>query len=387
MKKISFLRVLFFFGLHLFIFYGCVSVDSLNNSNTIKAKLDNNARDLIDTTLFKSRKIIVLETINQSFISSITRILTFKDTLFIYDEKNQKVIVFNDSGKYISTIEKRGQGPAEYVQMTDVCFDKSTKQLIFLCSVPHKLMYFDLRGKFIKEQPLDFLFSELKADKEYIYLKKFSTNNNLPNLYSIYVMNKKSQIITEKLPAIEEINTISAGGKELVSGRDILYSRRFDNKVYQLKNGEVKPIYTLDFGKGNLPDAMKSNQYSPNDFTNACSSSNVIYSITNAFDTDNYLFFTTNLTFVYSLSKRTNAIKQYPSLFDSEIKIGKSNYIPVEGDNTCKIAVEYKVGFLKSSLNMILTHTKEIGIYKKRQDLTNLLSDDANPVLFIYELK
>jgi len=379
-------RFLLLFGCIVFIFSGCVSVGSINDSNAIKAELDSKMTSLIDTTLFKSRKIVVLETVNQSLINSVTRILTYKDTLFIFDKRNQKVFVFKDNGKFISTIERKGQGPTEYSQLLDVCFDESTKQLIFLSSIPRKLLYFNLQGKFIKEQPLDLLFTELKADKEFIYLLRSSSSNNVQNEYSLYVMNKKTGVITEKFSAVWEINSINSGGKAMVAGKDILFSRRFDNMIYRLKNGDVEPFYSLDFGKSNLPEDIKDKQYSPIDFAKECSNRNVIYSITNPFNTDKYLFFTTNIPSIYSLKAHTKVIKQYHDLFDSEIRIGKSNYIPVEG-KTSRIAVEYNVGNLKRGLDVISSVSKNMDSYKKKVDLTNGLSADSNPVLFIYELK
>jgi hypothetical protein len=386
MSKIISLVSIVSFIFCLALFGGCISVDSISSSKAINAELNTKIKPLIDSALIKSRKVIVLETVNESLISSITRILTDNDHLFIFDKKNQKVIIFDNNGKYISNISKKGNGPNEYNQITDVCFDESRKQLIVLCTIPQKLMYFNLSGEFIKENPLSSIYTELKADEKYIYLLNSDYNNNKVSEYSIQTMSKLTNEINSKLPILDNLFGLRSNGKELVSSNGIYFSRMIDNNVYCIKSGSVQPVYKFDFGSSNLNDEYIDKIKNPRKFMDECFTNKYICSISNVVNTKDHLYFCTNLPTIYCLSKGTNNIDQHSTFFDTELRIGKSNFIPVEGSQS-KIAVEYNQIFLNRMMNASKFQSKSDITYKKRQELIAKLTAESNPILIIYELK
>jgi hypothetical protein len=95
-------------------------------------------------------------------------------SFFILDSNN--LFHLNPKGRYLGNFFKKGQGPGELNYVSN--FDFSEDNLIIHSSYPEKLVWFDFRGKFIKEislakipNRLDFSFY---ADGTY-WLFKFAT--------------------------------------------------------------------------------------------------------------------------------------------------------------------------------------------------------------------
>lgn len=377
--------IFLFFLLFSLLVQSCKKNVFIDDSKVITATLKETNLKLIDTAFFKSRQVIELETVDKSLIGVISRIIAFKNKLFIFDKPRQRLFIFDDNGKFISSIYHIGQGPGEYSQITDICFDSSMKQFIFLCSIPFKLIYYDLNGKFIREQKLDDLYFEIKADKSYIYLLRSPSYNYKANKYSIYAMDKKTQSIEPIMEANHEISSNHVDGNEFVSGKNLVYSRRFDNHIYKLQNGKINTQYTIDFGKFNLSETFKNENYGVVEFNNICNHNNTVYGIVNSYETSHFLFFKTNHASIYSLSKKTNIINEFNACFDSKYDIGTTHFLPIE-DLSDKIACIYYSTFFDNYKKDLKEKNVKV-VLKDISNLANRVNIDSNPVLFIYQFK
>ena len=101
-----------------------------------------------------SLEYIPLETTDECLIGKITDIALTDDRIFVLDELQQTVWVFTSDGRYINRIGKRGEGPGEYLRITQLEYDKTKNQLIVLSS--SKLFFYDAtNGEYIKTIELD----------------------------------------------------------------------------------------------------------------------------------------------------------------------------------------------------------------------------------------
>jgi hypothetical protein len=370
----------------LFILAMCVACKKkivIDDLRVDKAILTEEKLQLIDTSVFKKRELIKLETNNQCLIGSISRIFEFENRIYIFDKKRQRVFIFDNTGKFISSIYHMGQGPGEYTQITDICLDKYNKQIVFLCSIPTKLIYYDLSGNQIKEQELDKTFSQMSIDKNYIYFLRFSKTNNKENDYLVYLVDKKTYIEKPIMSTNHEISQLRVGGNEIVSGENIIYTRRYDNHIYRLKDGQISSIFKVDFGEYNLPGSFLNENLSSREFQNQANQ--YAYTMVNCFETNKFLIFRTNQPFIYLLFKDSKIIKQYYACMDSQFDFGTSNYLPIE-NSTNKIALIYNSIYFDNYKKIM----KEKNIQIQNTDLiniTNEINSDSNPVLLIYTFK
>lgn len=72
------------------------------------------------TDLFtENLNVISLETITSSLIGSIDKIKKFKGDYYICSSDGRYIHRFNSEGKFISSLDKQGQGPKEYQRIED----------------------------------------------------------------------------------------------------------------------------------------------------------------------------------------------------------------------------------------------------------------------------
>lgn len=87
-------------------------------------------------------------------IGKIDRILYQDGKYFIVDGLTNQVMVFKEDGKYYSTIGIIGNGPGEYIQITDVALDKFDGMVKIMDGMQGKIVSYDVEGRFMKETKL-----------------------------------------------------------------------------------------------------------------------------------------------------------------------------------------------------------------------------------------
>ena len=98
----------------LYFFIGCENNQSVNlNLPVIDLKQDRDTVNLQLNEIAKRIQYIELESIHESFIGEINDIVFSDHFIAILDQKQQKVFLFNSSGKFVRIIGRRGKGPQE----------------------------------------------------------------------------------------------------------------------------------------------------------------------------------------------------------------------------------------------------------------------------------
>ena len=126
MKKIP----LFFALVLLSIFFACdgkkAHVDERNELTYIYL-------DSCDTKITGLKyRFLKLETTNDCLIATINKMYFDDNKIFIKDS-NDKIFVFDDSGKFLNTVGSIGQGPDDHFSIYDFYLDKINKTLIRVC--------------------------------------------------------------------------------------------------------------------------------------------------------------------------------------------------------------------------------------------------------------
>jgi hypothetical protein len=94
--------------------------------------------------------LIQLETTDESLIRKIYDVIYFNDRYYVFDGRQEKILCFDSTGKYLFKILQKGQGPEEYVTLTNFNIDSYNNQLLLLEHYG-SLLTFDLEGKFISK--------------------------------------------------------------------------------------------------------------------------------------------------------------------------------------------------------------------------------------------
>jgi len=212
-------------------------------------------KEVIDSTWT-----IKLEANNDNLISYCNRLIAFKDYFVIFDMKQQKVFIFDKSGKYLTKIDSRGKGPNEYLHIEDIYINKDSEIVLF--DAPNKcLLFYSTIGNFIKKEKLshniDGCFNIRKFNKGYIYFTGYKTNSNTDVLnHNLTIENDKGEL-TNFFDIREQVKIKILSPDNYLfqnSNNEIFFQEPFRNSIYKINEFGLEKEFILELGKKALPE-------------------------------------------------------------------------------------------------------------------------------------
>ena len=115
--------------------------------NRIKVNLNHPQKaSLFD--YFSHIELIPLETRDDVLVGYCEEIFFYQNRYYIFDGQQHSIIVFDDQGEFIFQLKKRGQGPEEYIGITNVFLNPITETIdITYMAIIYS---YDLSGKFVR---------------------------------------------------------------------------------------------------------------------------------------------------------------------------------------------------------------------------------------------
>jgi len=197
---------------------------------------------------------IQLETNAQCLIGEIAKTIIHQNRLYILDSYvTNAVYIFDLEGTWISTIAKKGHGPGEYINISDMYIDKANTTLNLVAYANKKIMTFDLEGKKLLEERA-FNFSIWNAECFPDGTLTGYTNNRSKAFPSspriICFKDKELQTVAYTalpIPAGWESSGLGLESVFSVHDSSIYYLEPIQNKIYQIRRDSIKLVYTFDF--------------------------------------------------------------------------------------------------------------------------------------------
>ena len=144
------MKTLIIILLNICFLFSCSLPQNRNLENVYVLNLDEaNNNDFY--SMFDSVTYISLETQSDNEIGQISRILYHYGKYIVTDMLTNRVFIFNEDGKYYSKIDAIGNGPEEYVQITDITIDKYNERIKVLDAMQGKIVSYDLEGYSVGE--------------------------------------------------------------------------------------------------------------------------------------------------------------------------------------------------------------------------------------------
>lgn len=218
--------------------------------------------DEIPLELLGEKEYVLLDNNNPDcFLNFISKVITNNNYIFILDPNLYKIAVFDNKGKAITTIGKRGQGPEEYLSITDFSIDNAGN-IYFIDGVLDELFIFDHEFKFKTRKKLPF-----EVDILHIL-----DNGNI--LWGLCSWNEKECKGMKTALTDEHLNIIHSAihydeyfdpsymiswYKFIETEEHLIYNQPIDNNIYLFnKDGEFKEIINMNFGDANVPNEHKT---------------------------------------------------------------------------------------------------------------------------------
>jgi len=222
-----------------------------------------------DTNLDKLSKFDVeyhpFETSDQSLIGYIDDFKLDDDRIFVLDKHVAKsLLIFNQSGDFISKIERSGHGPNEVDNFNCFTLNRKRKEIIVSDLGLRKLLVFNYQGELIREVTNPHWFSRMEWLREDTYLY-YLTHYNVSEKSSQYenkgpliiIADEKGKVSNERF-FIEDkpsMYTIVESFSLSHNSDDILFTKALDPSIYAIgeDDGVVKKV-NIDLGKYAFPD-------------------------------------------------------------------------------------------------------------------------------------
>ena len=114
---------------------------------------------------------------------------TVSENFIAVTDPKGSIILFDRTGKGLRNINKRGQGPGEYLMVSDIAIDENNNELFVLDLILTQIFVYDLQGKFIRTFKFQDGYNALKIinlDKEHLMCMGFINHRILDRPFSLF---------------------------------------------------------------------------------------------------------------------------------------------------------------------------------------------------------
>lgn len=190
----------------------------------------------------------------------VDKVKVMNDRIYISDKRLQVLVVYDLDGNYLGAVGKRGQGPCEYISVTDFDID-SSGNICMLDGRLDKIMFYNSDFDFIREEKLPFEVDILQfLDDKHLMCGLSSWNQGKNAGDKIVITDLNLNVADAYLKYDEYIDPAFwiSDYQFTKSGSCIAYNQTISNHIYIFSHsGALERAIYFDFGKENVPDKAK----------------------------------------------------------------------------------------------------------------------------------
>jgi hypothetical protein len=323
--------------------------------------------------IFEEFYSIPLETVEENLISGIDKIQTVNDKYYILDKKRHTIYLFDKNGFFIKKIEKRGQGPMEYIDIADFFIVDS--YVYILSRIGRKIVIYNEDEEFVENLKLDDYY-------DYFYLDKYKniflySNYSNGKRHNIILLNSKGIVLKEFLPFLKNQSFSFSPGPFSQSGDDSVFvTQQYDYNIYSVNKDSVTAVYRLNF---NTEDKIPEN-FEDIGFENIykdLADKSVVTRIKYVGQNNECLYMIYNLDH----NKYISRINTSTSV-TSTSKLEFNDRFPFVFSDPVTFCNNYLISYLDAA--HVLIFDKK---FKSDKNDSGILDGEDNPVLFFHKLK
>lgn len=215
------------------------------NANIINIDSSINEDTAHLSQFIKHKKYISLETEDNCLIENISKIRIYDNRIFILDPySDQKMLVFDLTGKFLYAISEKGKGPGKYGDIFDFIVQNDK---IYILNNRSSVMEFKLNGTYIKTYQLPFWVNQfLRISSEKWGLITNSDKSHGHN-FNFYItkndFTQKKGLIKSRFDDFP----VSPFQQTCLLNDTNYFFLPFDNHIYYATNQGVKVKYEFQF--------------------------------------------------------------------------------------------------------------------------------------------
>ena len=236
-----------------------------------KENKDNNSVDNVETISFQKHyqekipfsffvdtiELIPLETTDDNLIGEVNRIICKNNRYYIRStngHQNGKIFVFDQQGNYLWKLDRRGEGPEEYINLEDFAIQN---EKIYAASF-HNIQVYDSVGNHLKKIDIDNLASKeiWAVSPNKLLALNFAAIRHGNNLLTLINENgiEKQFFDVGKCRATRSSQSINSNS--ICFHSSVYYVNNiYENEIFAITANhwdEIKPVYRIDYGNKNI---------------------------------------------------------------------------------------------------------------------------------------
>ena len=219
--------------------------------------------------LFDGVSVIPLDTAGNFLLQDAVSVKYELGRILVHD-RGHRIFIFDEKGKGVAKIDRKGQGAHEYVHIEgfDVSGSDST---VCLFVFPSRLMYFDLQGRFLRETKVDVRgedFALVSQDKVAFFTDNLNSTVDyradqlelldLKNGKSVGFLPGYRWLAGGTMPSFQQRRFFT-----LTSAGECLMTHPLTNNVYCISDDGISVKYRIDFGSRNPIPEQKDDFVAP----------------------------------------------------------------------------------------------------------------------------
>jgi hypothetical protein len=214
---------------------------------------------IVASVIFDSIVYVPLESPDEALVgNNIAKMEIVNSLLYILDKQTNTIWCFNQKGKYINKISKKGQGPGEYTSIFDFAIDRAKNHIVILDRNANKIITYDLSGKFIKEKRIEVFASDfglLNDNKILAYTRGtnlFLKNNDSTLGYNFFVIDSDGNF-DAYFPYKDETDNLITGKVIEINDNKVFANYASHDTIYEFNmDGHLLLKHVIDFGASRL---------------------------------------------------------------------------------------------------------------------------------------
>lgn len=348
------------------------------NEEVRTLEMPSQRRDASDTfnDFFRYSHLIPLETNDGCLIRFISKIAFYKEHIYILDALDKGVLAFDMHGHFVRGYKHLGQGPEEYVSLTDFSIQNDTLHLID-CG-QGRLLSYTLDDAFISAAPIE------KTDAIYLFSKdRYASNRGFglakqnSNTSKSYAFYDNGKMIVEDVPFNKHLLgrrfTYGFGNNYFYTYADSVFTLfPLNDTIYGVnpQSGKLSPYIAIETGGESI--SLKDGEAQVKKLSETGTSIFALYK------------WNSHLLFTYKKGKEwVNVLTHNDNVLFHGQFIRDENYLPIH-------TVSYDTD-KEHNLLLSIIQPSEIGFqpYSDKspviKELAAKVTDDSNPILVFYQ--
>ena len=335
----------------------------------------------LDKILNTTFRIVPLATKDECLISNIDKLEIVDGKFYIMDHMSQSVYVFNPDGSYAGKIHKHGRGPGEYTNLS------------FMTVTDRSIIVIDHFADRLTLQPVSDnydLFKQIWCTELFAigdityYMNDWS--NSAVGKYRLFSNARDGDGYSKYLPFKKDPYALGINGPQYgIAGNEALVIYSGDDHIYKVSKDSVCVQYRMEFKdpKAKYTSGRPEKVFEDNRGRNA------VLGINRIQQSERYIFaevtFTGEKDYYFLYDKEDDKISIYEYAIDSNFS-DKFSFC-IDGVIGNKLICWIDANMLGSSYESMTERIPKTGFEKELYGLLDKLSENDNPVLFVFDIK